>query len=80
MTSPATLGFHAAWDFGANGRTITDREATMMLYTMYPMRVRRWIAARGGLTPHMIFLRGKVLQAMYKPCFLDAHHYFAVGG
>jgi len=69
VTSRATLGFHAAWDFGANGRTITDREATMMLYSMYPMGVRRWIAARGGLTPHMIFLRGKVLQAMYKPCF-----------
>src|SRR6267143_3677196 len=46
VTSRATLGFHAAWDFGANGRTITDREATMTLYSMYPMRVRRWIAAR----------------------------------
>ena len=69
VTSRATLGFHAAWDFGANGRTITDREATMMLYSMYPMGVRRWIAGRGGLTPHMIFLRGKVLQAMYKLCF-----------
>jgi hypothetical protein len=42
------------------------------------MGVRRWIAARGGLTPHMIFLRGKVLQAMYMPCFLDALHYFAL--
>ena len=80
VTSRATLGFHAAWDFGANGRTITDREATMMLYTMYPMPVRRWIAARGGLTPHMIFLRGKVLQAMYKPCYLGARNYSAVGG
>jgi hypothetical protein len=40
--------------------------------------VQRWIAARGGLTPHMIFLRGKVLQTMYKPCDLD--HYFDVGG
>ena len=80
VTSRATLGFHAAWDFGANGRTITDREATMMLYSMYPMPVRRWIAARGGLTPHMIFLRGKVLQAMYKPCYLGARNYSAVGG
>ena len=80
VTSRATLGFHAAWNFGANGCTITDRDATMMLYSMYPMRVRRWIATRGGLTPHMIFLRGKVLQAMYKPCFLDTHHYFTVGG
>ena len=80
VTSRATLGFHAAWDFGANGRTITDREATMMLYSMYPMPVRRWIAARGGLTPHMIFLHGKVLQAMYKPCYLGARNYSAVGG
>jgi hypothetical protein len=73
VTSRATLGFHAAWDFGAEGRTITDREATLVLYSMYPMPVQRWIAARGGLTPHMIFLRGKVLQAMYKPCYVDAH-------
>ena len=68
VTSRATLGFHAAYDFGPNGRTITDREATMMLYSMYPMPVQRWIAARGGLTPQMIFLRGKVLHAMYKAC------------
>ena len=68
VTSRATLGFHAAYDFATNGRTITDPEATMMLYSMYPMPVRRWIAARGGLTPQMIFLRGKVLQAMYRPC------------
>jgi hypothetical protein len=80
VTSRATLGFHAAWDFGANGRTITNREATMMLYSMYPTSVQRWIAARGGLTPHIIFLRGKVLQTMYKPCYLDAHQYFDVGG
>jgi len=68
VTSRATLGFHAAYDFANNGRTFTDAEATMMLYSMYPMPVRRWIAARGGLTPQMIFLRGKVLQAMYRPC------------
>jgi hypothetical protein len=69
VTSRATLGFHAAYDFGTNGRTFTDREATMMLYSMYPMPVQRWIAARGGLTPQMIFLRGRQLQAMYQPCY-----------
>ena len=68
VTSRATLGFHAAYDFGTNGRTITNREATMMLNSMYPSRVRRWIAARGGLTHQMIFLRGKALHAMYNPC------------
>src|SRR5437016_1007680 len=72
VTSHAALGFHAAWDFGANGRAITNPEATQMLYSMYPSAVKRWIAARGGLTPHMIFLRGKELQALYKPCYLDA--------
>jgi hypothetical protein len=72
VTSHANLGFHAAWDFGANGRAITNAEATHMLYSMYPTPIRRWIAQRGGLTPRMIFLRGKQLQALYKPCYLDA--------
>ena len=72
VTSHAELGFHAAWDFGANGRAVTNTEATHMLYSMYPSPVKRWISARGGLTPRMIFLRGKQLQALYKPCYLDA--------
>jgi hypothetical protein len=72
VTSYANLGFHAAWDFGPNGRTITNREATQLLYSMYPSPIRRWIAQRGGLTSHMIFLRGKQLARMYKPCYLDA--------
>jgi hypothetical protein len=72
VTSHAELGFHAAWDFGANGRAVTNTEATHMLYSMYPQAVKRWISARGGLTPRMIFLKGKQLQALYKPCYLDA--------
>jgi hypothetical protein len=71
VTSHANLGFHAAWDFGANGRAVTNPEATQMLYSMYPSAIKHWIAARGGLTPHMIFLRGRQLEAMYRPC-LDA--------
>jgi hypothetical protein len=43
-----------------------------MLYSMYPTPVRRWIASHGGLSPHMLFLRGKQLMSMYKPCYLDA--------
>ena len=72
VTTHANLGFHAAWDFGANGRAVTNPEATQMLYSMYPSEVRRWIAKRGGLTPRMIFLRGRQLTAMYKPCYMDA--------
>ena len=72
VTSHATLGFHAAWDFGANGHAVTNLEATHMLYSMYPASVKHWISARGGLTPHMLFLHGKELQALYRPCYLDA--------
>jgi hypothetical protein len=72
VTSHAALGFHAAWDFGAHGRAVTNRDATQMLYSMYPSAVKHWIAARGGLKPQMIFLRGKQLMTMYRPCYLDA--------
>jgi len=69
VTSRARLGFHAAWDMGTNGRAVTNREATRMLYAMYPTPVRRWIARRGGLTRHMIFLRGAELASLYRPCY-----------
>jgi hypothetical protein len=72
VTSQAVLGFHAAWDSGANGRAVTNPGATQMLYSLYPSSVRRWIAARGGLKPQMIFLRGKELMSMYRPCYPDA--------
>ena len=68
VTSNATLGFHAAFDFASNGRTVTNPEATWLLYSGYPSQVRRWISRRGGLTPRMIFLHGRQLQAMYRPC------------
>jgi len=68
VTSNANLAFHAAWDFGAYRRAITNPEATRNLFAMYPVQVRRWIAHHGGLTPRTIFLRGKQLQAMYRSC------------
>ncbi|WP_027554996.1 hypothetical protein [Bradyrhizobium sp. Cp5.3] len=68
VTSRANLAFHAAWQFGAHRRTVTNLEATRALYAMYPVQVRRWIARHGGLTPRTIFLRGKQLQTMYRPC------------
>jgi hypothetical protein len=68
VTSRARLGFHAAWNYGANGRAFTDPEATLMLYSTYPTPVRRWITRRGGLSPNTIFLSGRPLQGMYRPC------------
>ena len=73
VTRNANLGFHAAWDFGSRGRAVTNPGATRMLYLMYPSQIRHWIANRGGLSPRMIFLRGRQLEAMYRPCYLDAY-------
>jgi len=72
VTSQAALGFHAAFDRGAHGREITNREATKALYLMYPSQVQRWISQRGGLTSRMIILRGNELMRLYRPCYLDA--------
>jgi ATP-dependent protease ClpP protease subunit len=69
VTPNANLAFHAAWDFGADGRTIANRGATRTLYSMYPSQVRHWIDSHGGLSPRMIFLRGRQLEAMYRPCY-----------
>ena len=73
VTPRANLGFHAAWDMGSNGHAVTNAQATQMLFSMYPSQVRRWIVQRGGLRPGMIFLRGRQLMGMYKPCYMDAH-------
>ena len=72
VTSHAALGFHAAWDLDDEGHAITNPEATHMLYSMYPSPVKKWINQRGGLTPRMIYLRGKELTSMYHACYLDA--------
>jgi hypothetical protein len=73
VTSKARLVFHAAWDFGARRRAITNPEATRWLYSMYPPPVRHWIAGRGGLKPRAIFQQGRQLESMYRPCYLAAH-------
>lgn len=73
VTSNAIFGFKAANDPGPDGRFIPNLQATRMLYEGYPAAVRRWIAQQGGLTTHMIFLRGRELQALYRSCSIDIH-------
>ncbi|WP_204307037.1 hypothetical protein, partial [Klebsiella aerogenes] len=70
VTSRANLGFHAAWDFGARGQAVTNPEATRMLFSMYPPNIRRWINQKGGLKTRMIFLSGRQLASMYRPCYM----------
>ena len=72
VTSHANLGFHAAWDFGANGRASPIPKPPRCCIRCIRRRCGAGSPQRGGLTPHMIFLRGKQLMSMYKPCYLDA--------
>jgi hypothetical protein len=74
VTSRANLGFHAAWNPAPNGRTVLSEEGTQLLWEMYPTQVRNWIRRKGGLTPHMIYLRGKELASMYAPCSESARY------
>ena len=64
----ATLGFHAAWLPGPEGRPVHSAAGTQALWEYYPPQVRRWISSRGGLQSKMIFLRGSELTAMYPEC------------
>jgi hypothetical protein len=68
VTRRATLGFHAAWMPGPNGKPVPSSVGTQALWDMYPAHVRHWISSRGGLTSKMMFLRGRELMAMYPEC------------
>ena len=68
VTPNAVLGFHAAWNFDDTGHRVTSTSATQALIDIYPARVRTWIARRGGLSPHMKYLRGHELASMYPMC------------
>ena len=68
VTRRATLGFHAAWMPGPNGKPVPSAVGTQALWDMYPTHVRHWINSRGGLSAKMMFLRGKELMSMYPEC------------
>jgi hypothetical protein len=68
VTSRATLGFHAAWIPGQDGRPIRSEEGTSAMWTIYPDNVRRWIRSKGGLTSKVVILRGRELTSMYRLC------------
>lgn len=68
VTRRASLGFHAAWVPGPEGRPRHSPAGTRALWDYYPPHVRQWINSRGGLQPQMIYLRGRELASMYPQC------------
>jgi hypothetical protein len=68
VTRRANFGFHAAWNVAPSGAAVFSAEGTQLLWDVYPAPVRQWITRHGGLTPRMIYLRGRELSAMYPTC------------
>jgi hypothetical protein len=66
-TPKAVLGFHAAWTPAPWGKAVSA-PATHHMYSIYWPELQTWINAHGGLTPHMIFLKGPELEAMVPAC------------
>jgi hypothetical protein len=68
VTRRAVLGFHAARSIDRRGRIYAEPEASRLVLEAYPDPVRSWIVRRGGLTSHLLLLRGRELAAMYRVC------------
>lgn len=69
ITQRAMLGFHAASYYDDVTRSLVPtRAGSRVVMRLYPPAIRRWIVAHGGLTPHLIALRGRQLAALYHTC------------
>jgi hypothetical protein len=68
VTPRATLGFHAAWTYGNDGRRVHSADGTAAMWTVYPPSIRRWLTSKGGLSSKVIVLRGRELASMYRTC------------
>jgi hypothetical protein len=68
VTRRAVLGFHAARSVDRRGRTYAEPEASELVLQTYPAPVRDWISRHGGLTAHLLLLRGRELKAIYHSC------------
>jgi hypothetical protein len=68
VTRRAVLGFHAARSIDQRGRLYAEPEASEVVLEAYPPPVRHWIQRRGGLSAHLLLLRGRQLAAIYPTC------------
>jgi hypothetical protein len=68
VTRRAVLGFHAARSIDRLGRIYAEPEASEIVLEAYPAPVQNWINRRGGLTSHLLLLRGRELAAIYPRC------------
>src|SRR6201993_3626657 len=69
VTRRAVLGFHAASYYNDISRSLVPtRAGTQLVMRLYPPEIRAWINQHGGLTPHLITMRGPHLAAFHPSC------------
>jgi hypothetical protein len=69
VTHRAMLGFHAASYYDDVTRSLVPtRSGSRLVMRLYPADIRGWIRRNGGLTPHLIELRGRELAAHFQTC------------
>ena len=69
VTNRAVLGFHAASYYDdASQALVPTRAGSELVMRVYPATIRSWIVRHGGLTPHLIRLRGRELTSLYNTC------------
>jgi hypothetical protein len=69
VTRRAVLGFHAASYYNDASRSLVPtRAGTQLVMRLYPPEIRAWINQHGGLTQHLIMMRGPDLAALYPSC------------
>jgi hypothetical protein len=68
VTQRAILGFHAARSIDRHNRLHSEPQATEHMLESYPIPVRDWIRQHGGLSSHLLLLRGRELAAFYRVC------------
>ena len=69
VTPRAVLGFHAASYYDdVSRKLVPTRAGSRLVMSYYPPQIRGWIERHGGLTPHLIHLRGRKLAALYHTC------------
>jgi hypothetical protein len=71
-TPRAVLGFHIASQLSPNGRWLPNSLLTRYVLGYYPADIRRWISRHGGLNTRMIYLQGRELAALVRPCGMPA--------
>ncbi|MGA7431501.1 MAG: hypothetical protein WBQ24_00955 [Xanthobacteraceae bacterium] len=69
VTSRAALGFHAASYYDDASRSLVPtKEGSRVVMRLYPPAIKAWIGRHGGLTPTLMFMRGRELAALYPTC------------